>query len=315
MRGARPAEGGEEAHRCRVCGERLIFDPDSGEYICPNGHVSPDRAVYTGRFWSSMDLEESFARSQAGGPIRLSDPNPLSTLIGREGKDSWRLRNAQRMVDEDPDLRRRGRVMELMKEAASKLNLPENFVEEAAHMYLKMERRGVVRGRKLAPLAVALLYYVSRVRGVGRSLEEFLETGSAWGLSRRSLIKSVREYYLSLREMDGNGEDVPLTKANVVAQVGKLATQLGISPRTEALAREIASQIDYEPLMGRNPRGIATAILSIASNVMNEDVRQGDLSEASGISAVTLRKRKKEILENFTIEVLPGSAARGAPSN
>jgi TFIIB zinc-binding. len=66
--GARPAEDGEEAHRCRVCGERLIFDPDSGEYVCPNGHVSPDRAVYTGRFWSSMDLEESFARSQAGAP-------------------------------------------------------------------------------------------------------------------------------------------------------------------------------------------------------------------------------------------------------
>jgi len=299
-----------EGDICRICGERLVFDPESGEYVCPNGHVSTERAVDEGRYWLAGDLEDVFRRSQVGGPVRLSDPNPLSTLIGRRGDDSWRLRNAQRIVDEDSDLRRRTRAMELMKEAASKLSLPEKFVEDAARVYLKLEKEEAVRGRRLAPLAVAILYYVSRTRGIGRSLEEFLEAGSAWGISRKSLKKSVREYYLNLKDMRGDGEDVPLTKANVLSYIGKLASQLGISPRTEALAKEIASQLTYEPLMGRNPRGIAIAILSMAGNVLNEDIRQSDLSGASDISTVTLRKRKKEILDNFALEIVPKAVQR-----
>ncbi|MGC9178426.1 MAG: transcription initiation factor IIB [Conexivisphaera sp.] len=295
-----------EVNTCKICGERLIFDPESGEYVCPNGHVSTDRAVEEGRSWSAVDLEDVMRRSQAGGPIRLSDPNPLSTLIGKSGDDSWRLRRAQRIVDEDSDLRRRTRVMELMKEAASKLSLPDNFVEDAARIYLKLEKDEAVRGRRLAPLAVALLYYVSRARGIGRSLEEFLEAGSAWGISRKSMKRSVREYYLNLRGMNGEeGEDAAPTRINVVSYISKLASQLGISPRTEALAKEIAGQMGYEPLMGRNPRGIAIALLSMAGNIMNEDIRQGDLSGASDISTVTLRKRKREILDSFTLEVIP----------
>ncbi|MGC9116692.1 MAG: TFIIB-type zinc ribbon-containing protein [Conexivisphaera sp.] len=301
-----------DGHTCRVCGERLIFDPDAGEYVCPNGHVSPDRAIEEGRYWAAGDLEEVFRRSQVGGPVRLSDPNPLSTLIGWGSAESWRLRNAQRIVNEDPDVRRKARVMELMKEAASKLNLPEKLVEDAARVYLKLEKGNAVRGRRLAPLAVALLYYASRARGIGRSLEEFLEAGDAWGIDRRTLKRSVREYYLNIRAMGDGGSDdgVPSTRNNVIAYIGKLASQLGISPRTEALAREIASQLAYEPLMGRNPRGIAVAILSMAGNIMNEDIRQGNLSGASEISTVTLRKRKREILDNFTLEVIPGRAGR-----
>ena len=300
-----------EANACSICGERLIFDPESGEYVCPNGHVAAERAVDEGRPWLASDLEEAMRRSQAGGPVRLSDPKPLSTLIGRGGEDSWRLRKAQRLVDEDSDLRRKARVMELMKEAASRLSLPENFVEDAARIYLKLEKEDSVRGRRLAPLALALLYYVSRARGLGRSLEEFLEAGSAWGISRRSMKRSVREYYLSLKGMEGGAEEAS-TRLSVVNYIGKLASKLGISPRAEALAKEMASQMAYEPLMGRNPRGIAIALLSLASNIINEDVKQGDLSEASDISTVTLRKRKREILDNFTFEVVPKAVQRGA---
>ncbi|PMP97496.1 MAG: hypothetical protein C0167_00880 [Nitrososphaera sp.] len=146
---------------------------------------------------------------------------------------------------------------------------------------------------------------MSRARGIGRSLEEFLEAGSAWGISRKSMKRSVREYYLNLRGMNEEGEDTAPTKINVVSYISKLASQLGISPRTEALAKEIAGQMGYEPLMGRNPRGIAIALLSMAGNIMNEDIRQGDLSGASDISTVTLRKRKREILDSFTLEVIP----------
>ncbi len=297
--------------RCKVCGKALIFDPESGEYVCPDGHVSEDRAVDGGKFWVAGDLEESIRRSQVGGPIRLSDPRPLSTMIGGEGEDAWRLRRAQRFVEDDSELRRRERFMELMRDVASRLSLPNGYLEDAARMYMKLERRDAVRGRRLAPLAIALLYYVSRARGLGRSVEEFLEVGSAWGMSRRSLKRSVREYYMSLREIDDGLEEADETRptrANVMAHIGKLASELGLSPRVEALARDMARQINYDVLMGRNPRGIAIALLSVAGNVLNEDIRQGDLSEVSGISTVTLRKRKREILENFTIEVVPGLA-------
>jgi transcription initiation factor TFIIB len=47
--------------------------------------------------------------------------------------------------------------------------------------------------------------------------------------------------------------------------------------------------------LGKNPRGIAAAIIYAASRLNNEKCTQKEAAEAAGISEVTLRSRIKEI--------------------
>ncbi len=296
---------------CPKCGEPLLFDPETGEYVCRNGHVIVEHVVDKRREWKAGDREELLRRSRVGAPIRFSDPNPLSTLIGVRrggGRSLERLRRVQRRVSMDAKAKRKTTVVELMKEAASKLNLPPMIIEEASRMYSKIEREdgSIARGRRLAPLALALLYYASKTLSVSRSLDDFIYAGSMWGVGKGTLKKAVRNYYMLLRERHvNNAESSTTTKKSVLSYISRIASKLGVSPRAERLAKELAAQINYASLAGRNPRGLAAAILSVTCNILNENIRQVELSKASGVSTVTIRKRKREIFESYTIEVIP----------
>ena len=304
-------------HKCPKCGGLLFFDQENGEYVCTKGHVVMEHLVDEKREWKAGDREEVRRRSRVGAPAKYSDPNPYSTLIGwgsinsdeeRMVESAKRLRRLHiRVSSTDPKVKRKNVVIEIIKEIASQLNLPEVVIEEASRMYSIIDRRSALKNRRIAPLALALLYYASRLHGLTRSINEFLEAGSLWlGSNKDKLRKSVRKYYMILKDNSGR-EAVRLSRVSsrqaILNYISRYSSILKISTKSEMLAKDIAKQIEKSLMLGRDPKGFAAAMLNLACNILNEDVKQSELSRVSEISTVTIRKRKKEILENHVINV------------
>lgn len=300
--------------KCPKCGEPLFFDQEYGEYVCLKGHVVLDHLVDERREWRAYDKEEVYKRSRVGAPTKYSDSNPYSTVIGWEPKsgDPKGLEVARRIKklharisSSDPKARRKTVVVEIIKEIAAQLNLPEVVIEEASRMYLVMDRKSSLRNRRVAPLALALLYYASRLHGLARSVDEFLEAGGLWfGSDKNKLKRSVRRYYMILKDNNDESGKPNMDSTQVILRyISRYSNTLGVSARSEILAKDIAKQIEKSLILGKDPKGLAAATLNLACNILNEDVRQSELSRVSGVSTVTIRKRKKEILENHVIQV------------
>jgi transcription initiation factor TFIIB len=52
---------------------------------------------------------------------------------------------------------------------------------------------------------------------------------------------------------------------------------------------------------GKNPMGLAASVLYISSMKTGENVTQGDISNAAGVTEVTLRNRYKDLINQLRL--------------
>jgi transcription initiation factor TFIIB len=75
-----------------------------------------------------------------------------------------------------------------------------------------------------------------------------------------------------------------------------IASKLEINPRMERFSAEILEKAQERHMhVGKNPRAVAAAALYLACVESDKKVVQKNVAKASGTSAVTLRKRYKEL--------------------
>lgn len=55
--------------------------------------------------------------------------------------------------------------------------------------------------------------------------------------------------------------------------------------------------------MGKDPAGVVAAVLYIASQIEGENVTQKEIAEAAGVTEVTLRNRKTEIVKKLGLQL------------
>jgi len=304
---------------CPECGSPgLVTDEWTGEVICSKcGLVILDEVLNLTPEWRAFTPEERRSRRRVGAPIDYSRfDKGLSTII-RINRDTsgrplpaemrrrmWRIRKTHiRSRMQAPNIRNLMKAMSELEMLSERLHIPSFIQEMAAVIYRKALNANLIQGRSIAAVVAAALYAACRFTKMSRTLKEIAES------SVRSKKEISRCYFLLIREL---GMKMPF--ADPLNHISRIAEKVNISGEALSLAVKILREAKRKRITtGKDPVGIAATVLYIACQLRGEKMTQMDIAAAAGVTEVTIRNRKKELMERLGLssESLP---SRSSPS-
>ena len=142
-------------------------------------------------------------------------------------------------------------------------------------------------------MTAACLYAALRISTLPRSLSEVS------GTCRVKKKELARCYRLIVREL---GLSMPRTNALIF--ISKIAQRAGVSNRVVEAAVKVLREADEKyASLGKDPRGLAAAVLYTASRMVGESVTQSELAYAANVTEVTVRNRFKELCRVLEIQL------------
>jgi transcription initiation factor TFIIB len=295
--------------KCPECtSKNLVHDYDSGETICGDcGLVLYEQTMDKGPEWRAFTQEEKASRSRVGMPTSYSiHDKGLSTTISQVDRDAfgrklplstrlqmWRLRKWQirSRVHSSTD-RNLAQAMGELERLSSRVSISQPIKEKAAVVYRKALDKGLVRGRSINSIAAAALYAACRQSRSPRTIRE---------ISEASLVDKkdvARCYRLLLQKLDFH---MPI--ADPITYVSKIAEKTGITGKTQGAALAILRLARQKHVSaGKDPMGLAAAALYIACLQNAEKETQKDISQAAGVTEVTVRNRYKDLIRQLNLK-------------
>lgn len=278
-----------------------VTDAETGEITCGNcGVVLLENAVDFGRenVGQTMDEYQNSARTGQKTSLKMADRG-LSTVIQAQNKDStgralsadnkrsfYRLRmwdrNSKAAIGKQSFIK----AFTFLDGIRSKLGLPEHVVEKSAYLFRKAEQRNLLRGRSNISVMCAIVYMACRVTDTPRTLNDIADTA---GISK----KVIQRVY---RLLHANLDDVHSMSYSPSDFVSRISSEAKISEKTKRDARKILEFGHKRGITsGKHPMSMAAAAVYLAVQGNHEKISQTKIAQISGISAVTIRNRVKEL--------------------
>lgn len=298
----------ELVHQKTCKKNKLITDIDTGEIACTNcGAVLSERVVDSGPESIGYTGEEYQSNSRVGQKISLKMIDMgLSTIIESKDKDAtgkglsienrrmfYRLRMWDRNSRSANSVKSFQKAFTMLDAISAKLGLPESVVEQTAYLFRKIASKKILGGRSTVGILCAAVYITCRMTNTPRTLQDVANAGN---VNKKNI---QRTYRFLARELDLAPESYHPTEF-----VSRIAKAVNISEKTERLAYRI---LDISAKNGvsasKNPMAMAAAATYLASMKSGQRISQLKISKVSGISAVTIRDRTKEILKKVGGEI------------
>ncbi len=302
-----PVSPPDAGSSCPECGKgRLVIDESHGEVCCDQcGLVVAENLIDSGPDW------RSFAGDARSNAERASPLTPMqhdygfgSVMWGRtdaHGKSVQpsNLPQLKRMQKWDRRSKfKRGTERNLatalseIRRMATSTDAPRTVQESAGRFYRTATEKNLIRGRSIDSVAAACLYAALRSHGVPRSLEEIASVSK---VDRREI---GRVYKVIAHELG-----IALAPVSPEAYVPRFSSRLRLKPETEGRAMEFVRQaLLAERVSGKDPKSVAAAAIYVASILAGEPRTQRDVSEATGVTEVTIRNRYKELVTALGVE-------------
>ncbi len=292
-----------------ICpGGQIIYDFQSGEYICSSTGEVIGRVIDERQEWRAFTPEEREKRSRVGGPLTSTvHDRGFATTIDYSDKDASGRRLSPRKRYEAQKLRRyqaRSRVqssiernlaqaMNELDKLADLLHLPKNVREEAARIYRLAVEKGLVRGRSIENVVAAAIYAACRELKIPRTLDEIAS-------HTRSERKDIaRCYRLLLKELD-----IKVKTSDPIDFIPRIAHALGLSGAVMRKAAELLNIAREKGITaGKDPAGLAAAAVYIAALLLGERRTQKEVAQVAGVTEVTVRNRYKELAKELGIDL------------
>ncbi len=288
---------------CPDCGTPARAHEARGERVCPDcGLVLDEDVVDQGPEWRAFDASERANRRRVGAPkTELLHDRGLSATIDWRDRDASGSRLSQRKRQQmqrlrtwDERFRARDSRDRNLKQAlgeidrmAAALGLPENVRETASVVYRRALEADMLPGRSIEAMATGALYAAARQHGVPRSLDEFEP------VSRVDRREYARAYRYLLEEFE-----LAIAPPEPSEFLPRYASRLEVSDEIRRRAAELLEAGKREGVYsGKSPGGLCAAALYAASVLVNDRITQQDVSAALDVSAVTIRKRYRELIE------------------
>jgi transcription initiation factor TFIIB len=302
----------EELVQCPECrSNQLSKDYSRAELVCNNcGLVLDESLIDQGPEWRAYDSEQQEKRARTGAPMTFTiHDKGLSTTIGWKNRDSYgkaipprtsgqiyRLRKWQRRIRISNSTERNlAAALSELDRIASGMGLPRTVRETAAMIYRKAALKNLVRGRTVDGVATTTLYAACRQCNVPRSLDEIVPYSK---ISRKEIGRTYRfiSRELKLKLLPTSPEDY----------ISRFCSELKFSGNVRAKTEEILKEAEHRELtIGRGPTGMAAASLYIACVLCGERRTQEEIANVTGVTAVTIRNRYKELAKNLDIDINP----------
>jgi transcription initiation factor TFIIB len=287
---------------CSVCSDgQMVTDPESGEIICRNcGIVMLDKIQESRPEWRAFTADDGNDRSRTGTPSSLARHDMgLSTVIGRADKDAsgnaidvsmrstmdrlraWDFRT-QAHTPTDRNLRQAFSELERLKD---KLGLSDVIIEKTAYIYRKAQERGLVRGRTISSVLAAAIYIACRESGTSRTLKDI---ASISNIKRKDIARTYRLLVLEL--------NYKIPMVDPIKCIVRVANKANLSEKTKRQAMNIMHSVTRSGISaGKDPMGLAASVLYLSCMNTGESRTQTEISEAAGVTEVTVRNRYKNL--------------------
>jgi transcription initiation factor TFIIB len=168
----------------------------------------------------------------------------------------------------------------------SKLGLPEYVVEKSAYLFRKVEQEKLLYGRTNKSVLCAVVYIACRLTDTPRTLANIAD---AAGIKRKALQRVYRTLYVNL-------DDVHSLSYSPCEFIECISSKANVSEKTKRDARKILEFGQKRGITsGKHPMSMAAAAVYLAVQDNHENVSQTRIAQISGISAVTIRNRVKEL--------------------
>ena len=298
----------ELIHQDNCKKEIVITDFHTGEMACSScGAVFSEKMVDSGAEITGLSGEDYQNNSRVGRKISLKMADMgLATIIESKDKDAtgrslsnenrrmfYRLRMWDRNSRSAASVKSFQKAFTLLDGIGAKLGLPESTIEEAAYLFRKIAAKKILTGRSTNSMLCAVVYISCRITNTPRTLQDIAEAGN---VKKKNM---QRVYRFLTKELD-----IQPRAYNPREFVTRVANAVSISEKTERLAfkiLDIAQKANVST--SKNPMAMAAASIHLAAVFNKEKVSQLKISKASGISAVTIRDRAKEIKETAGGEI------------
>ncbi len=278
---------------------KVVTDPTTGEVACSNcGVVLPEKSLYSGSENIGTN-SEGYLSSRVGGKISLKMADMgLSTIIEAQDRDStgksiskenrrmfYRLRMWDRNSRSANTVKLFPKAFTLLDGIKTKLALPESVVEQTAYLFRKISTKKITSGRSTTAILCATTYIVCRLTNTPRTLHDIADVGNV------KVKQLQRIYRLLIKEL--NIYPAAYNPNEFVARVTKA---INVTEKTQRLTFRILDIAQKKGITtSKNPLSMVAAAVYLAMLKNNEKISQMKIAQISGISAVTIRDRAKEI--------------------
>jgi len=286
--------------RCSECGGQVIYV--NGEYVCTRcGLVISEEKISMNPEWKPAEDDK---RSRVGPPLTNMLPSMgISTTVGKTFTDNLSENQIKSMFNMKilADSITKGNNRTLYKAASAiqyicdSLNLPKQVREEAMKIFVKSHERDLIKGRIVDIFALASVYLACRIMGVGKTLKDISQVNVG---GRKVDRFKLYEYVKLITE--GLGIKVNAISIEQLIHVIAAKVYNGVDCFEKKLetirnAEEILSKLPKEFFFGKDPNGIAAAIVYLASLKSGVTITQKEVARHAGVTEVTVRKRSREI--------------------
>jgi len=273
----------------------MITDQNSGELICTAcGSVIIDNTETTRSGWTSSNIQELDFRDRTGAPTSLAKyDRGLSTVIGKINKDAsgrqidlamksrigrWRTWDARSQTNDSSKRNLQSAFIQLYT-LKDLLGLPESAIEKIAYLYRKIQERKLIKGRTIKGALAVASYIACRELGIPRSLKEIAKISN---LKEKEIARIYRKVMFEL--------DLKIPQVDALKEIIKIGNICGISERSKRRAiKMMMTVMKTEVSAGKNPMGLAGAVLYLACKEYDEEITQNKIAEIAGVTEVTLR--------------------------
>jgi transcription initiation factor TFIIB len=290
---------------CPLCNKQtdIITDQESGEIVCVNcGSVITDKAQDTRAEWNAFDAEDINLRARTGAPTSLAKyDRGLSTVIGKINRDAsgqqidasmknridrWRTWDSRSQTN-DPTKRNLQSAFMQLYTMKGVLGLPDSVIEKIAYLYRKIQEKGLVKGRTIKGAVAVASYIACREMEIPRTLKEI---ATICNLKEREMARVYRKVMFEL--------DLKIPQDDPIKKIIKIANKRGISEKTKRHAIKTMVEIIKRGVSaGKNPMGLAGAVLYMSCKKYGEVITQREIAEAAEVTEVTIRHDLDSIIK------------------
>jgi len=177
-----------------------------------------------------------------------------------------------------------------MNALALKLTIPEYIMETAWKIYSEVAKQKLTMGRTIDSFVTASIYAAIRIHEFPRLLEEIVDIAL---LPLRSVHRSLG-LVVRLVLPRVNLRYKPVSPEPLVYRFGN---DLNLSILVQQRASEMLKKAMRKGLekIGKDPKGLAAAVLYIAAKLTDERLTQTAIADCARVTEVTLRTRAKQI--------------------
>lgn len=294
-------------NNCIQCNNsNFVMDKIRGETVCGEcGLVSKKDMLNQGPEWRAYSIEEYKNKKRTGTPISYSRYDkglhtnmsgfrdaagtPLSSKTKRK---MWRLRKWHSRLTKDSKNSNLLQAMNKLQLLSEKLHVSNAIQEKAAVIYRKAFEKNLVKGRTISGLIAGSMYVACRFTKTPKTINDIVKAST---LSRRHISMIYRLIILEL--------NIKMPPHDPIAYISRVAEKTNIPGEIQGVAVRLLHEAKHQRItLGKDPLGLVAAILYIACQLKGESTTQKEIAQAAGVTEVTLRNRKKDLISKLGLE-------------